>query len=201
MLSVVIPTNNPRYLAETVGSVLDQTDPDFEILIVPNAGASLGPILPEDERIRVVPYDGSVLAGAVSRFAFEAARGDILVELDQEDLLAPHALQRVREALGDGEAGFAYSNFAQLDFDTGESVSYAPDWGWSSRPAEVRGRSVSEMIAFDPSPAALAHVWYAPHRIRAWTREAYERAGGHNPAMSVCEDHDLVVRTYLTARM
>ena len=124
MLSVVIQTHNPRYLAQAVGSVLDQTEQDFEIVVVPNNGASVDGVLSEDNRIRVVPYTGPSAVGAVKRFAFEAARGDILVELDHDDLLAPQALQRVREALGGGKADFAYSNFAEVNFESGESVSY-----------------------------------------------------------------------------
>jgi SAM-dependent methyltransferase len=33
--------------------------------------------------------------------------------------------------------------------------------------------------------------------VRVWSREAYEKVGGHNPDMSVADDHDLVCRTYL----
>ena len=200
MLSVVIPTHHSRHLAETIASVLDQTEPEFEILIVPNGGASLDGVLPDDARIRVVPYEGPSVLGAIKRFAFDAARGDILVALDHDDLLAPQALQRVRETMAAG-ADFAYSNFAELDFERGESIVHDSYWGWASRTAEIRGRSVAEMIAFDPAPAALGRACYAPNHLRAWTRDAYARAGGHNPTMAVCEDHDLVVRTYLTGQM
>jgi SAM-dependent methyltransferase len=201
LVSVIVPTHAPRFLAETIRSVLDQTESEFEILVVPNGGAKLDGVLPEDRRIRILPFDGPALVGAVKQFAFEAARGDLLVELDHDDLLAPQALQRVKEALAGGRAEFAYSNFAELDFESGEAVTYNSYWGWASRPAVVRGRSVTEMIAFDPSPASIGYVWYAPNHVRAWTREGYQRAGGHDPSMSICDDHDLMIRTYLTGRM
>lgn len=58
------------------------------------------------------------------------------------------------------------------------------------------------MVAFDPVPESLALVDYAPNHVRAWTREAYGKAGGHDPSRPVCDDHDLVVRTFLSgARM
>lgn len=201
LLSVIVPTHDPVYLAETLRSVLDQTDPEFELLVVPNGGARLDGILPDDARIRVLPFDGPGFVGAVKRFSFDAARGDILVELDHDDLLAPQALRRIKETLSDGRAEFAYSNFAEFDFETGAAVPYNPYWGWSSRPASVRGRNVTEVIAFDPSPAAVGHVWYAPNHVRAWTREGYRKAGGHDPSLGVCDDHDLLIRTYLTGRM
>lgn len=201
MLSIVIPTHNARFLAETIASALDQTEADFEILVAPNGGAALEGVLPDDPRIRVVPYHGPALIGAIKRFAFEAARGEILVELDHDDILAPQALERIKDALLRTGADFAYSNFAEFDFGTGEAVAYDSYWGWSTRTAEVRGRSVTEMIAFEPSPAALGHIWYAPNHVRAWTRAGYERAGGHDPHLGICDDHDLLVRTYLTGRM
>lgn len=199
MLSVIIPTHDPRYLRETIGSVLAQTCGDFEIVVLPNGGARLEGALPEDPRIRVVPYDGPRAVGAIKRYGFGAARGDILVELDHDDLLAPTALERIREAAARG-AGFVYSNFAEFRED-GTCVEYNDYWGWRKRPAEVLGRPVTEMISFDPSPASIAYIWYAPHHVRAWTRESYDKAGGHDPSMEICDDHDLLARTYLSTKM
>jgi SAM-dependent methyltransferase len=201
MLSVVIPTHQPQFIHEAVASVLDQTESDFEVVVVPNSTASVDGLLPADDRIRVVPYPGFGTVGAIKRFGFEAAHGEILVELDHDDVLAPQALQRVKEAVAETQADFVYSNFAELNFDTGAPVTYDGYWGWRSRPATVRGRPVTEMVAFDPAPAAIGRIWYAPNHVRAWTRDGYVRAGGHNPALPVCDDHDLLVRTYLTGRM
>ena len=34
--------------------------------------------------------------------------------------------------------------------------------------------------------------------MRSWSRKAYYEAGGHNPELSVCDDHELMIKTYLT---
>jgi SAM-dependent methyltransferase len=51
------------------------------------------------------------------------------------------------------------------------------------------------------APAATAHnvrlVDWAPNHVRAWTRAAYDRVGGHDASMRVADDHDLVVRMFL----
>jgi hypothetical protein len=201
MLSVIVPTHNPRFLRSAVDSVLAQTLTDFELVIVPNGGVRLGGILPEDPRIRVVEYDGPPLVGAIKRFAFKAASGSLLVELDHDDLLAPQALQAIAQAFSDSETSFVYSNFAVFREETGEPVVYDAYYGWAYRDTEVLGRRVKEAIAFEPSPAALSYVWYAPHHVRAWRREAYLQTGGHDPAMAICDDHDLLIRTYLEGRM
>jgi hypothetical protein len=184
-----------------VQSVLGQTFQDFELVIVPNNGARLEAVALGDPRVRVVPYQGPPSIGAVKRFAFEAARGDVLVEVDHDDLLAPQALTRIVETLSEDDVQFVYSNFAEFQEDTGEPVVYDPYWGWRSRDSVVLGRKLKEMIAFEPSPASLGHVWFAPNHVRAWSREGYRRAGGHNPDFSVCDDHELLIRTYLTGRM
>jgi hypothetical protein len=40
-----------------------------------------------------------------------------------------------------------------------------------------------------------------PNHARAWTREAYFAAGGHNPEVHVADDYELCIRTFLTTRM
>ena len=98
MISVLIPTHRPNFLRETVESVLDQTCSDFEIVVVPNQGAEVAGILPADPRIRVVPYEGPNRIGAIKRFAFTQGEGELLLELDHDDLLAPNALEKIVEA-------------------------------------------------------------------------------------------------------
>lgn len=220
MISVVIPTHKPDYLLQAVRSVLNQTWRDFEIVVVPNGENASVSGLPEDPRIRVVPYvpsqapqgpqgaqgpqgtpSGSEgVVGAIKRFAFEAARGDILVELDHDDLLASIALEEIARALADGTE-FCYSNFAHFRDDEKPVTFFDRYWGWKKRAVTVCDRTVDEWIAFPPSPQALGLIYYAPNHVRAWSRAGYEKAGKHNPQLDVCDDHDLLIRTYLTGRM
>jgi O-antigen biosynthesis protein len=201
LLSVVVPTHDPKFLREAVQSVLAQTLDDFELLVVPNRGASLDGVLPEDPRIRVVRYEGSENLGALKKFALEAATGEMLVELDHDDLLAPHALARIHEAFASSDAGFVYSNFASFREETGEPVTYDPHYGWTWRDIDVLGRRVRESVAFSPSAASLSQVWYAPYHVRAWRRDFYSKIGGHNPEISFGSDHDVLVRAYLAGTM
>ncbi|MBM4364530.1 MAG: methyltransferase domain-containing protein [Deltaproteobacteria bacterium] len=56
---------------------------------------------------------------------------------------------------------------------------------------------MTSMHAFPCDAASLYQIFYAPNHVRAWTRAAYAAAGGHDPALEVCDDHDLLCRTYL----
>lgn len=199
--SVVVPTHDPRWLRGAVESALAQTERDLEVVVVPNGGAPLGGALPDDPRVRVVEYSGVPLVGAVKRTGFDAARGEVLVELDHDDILAPGALERLGDALHNSGADFAYSNLAGFRDGTWEPVAWDPHWGWKTRPVRALGHDLREIVAFEPTAESLSLVDYAPDHVRAWTREGYRRAGGHDPSLSVCDDHDLLVRTYLRGSM
>lgn len=198
-VSVIIPTHKPTFLAETLKSVYAQTFTDFEIVIVPNNGAKLPEY--DDPRVRVVSYDGPPLVGAVKRFAFTQGQGEILVELDHDDLLTPDALEKVVAKFEESKAGFVYSSFAEFREDGNPSEPFNPFYGWKTKKSELLGKLCTEHEAFDPSPAALGLIHYAPNHVRAWTRQAYKKAGGHDPRLSICDDHDLLIRTYLTGEM
>lgn len=199
-VSVIIPTHDPKYLKATIDSVLAQTYKDIEILVVPNNGCKL----PEGlvpAAVKVVEYGGPPLVGAVKRFAFMQATGDILVELDHDDLLVPTAAERLVEKFKVTGAGFVYSGFAEFNEDGTNRDAWSEIYGWKSSRQTLMGKNCVVYEAFDPSPACMALVDYAPNHVRAWTRSAYKKAGGHDPRFSVCDDHDLVIRTYLTTEM
>ena len=40
-----------------------------------------------------------------------------------------------------------------------------------------------------------------PNHLRAWTREAYFKAGAHNRRLSVMDDLELIIRTFLTTKI
>lgn len=200
MISVIVPTHEPTYLKETIESVLAQTYQDFEIVLVPTNVTQL-PALPVDKRIRIVRYHGPSLVGSVKNFAFNQGKGDLLVELDHDDLLTPNALEEIYNTWNTTKADFIYSNFADFIHKTGEPFTFGPYYGWKQRPVETNGRKLIEMFAFDPSPASLGYIWYAPNHVRVWTKEIYQKVGGHDKTMSICDDHELLVRTYLAGTM
>jgi glycosyltransferase involved in cell wall biosynthesis len=199
LFSVFTPTHNPQFLLEAYDSLLRQTAGDWEWVIVPNSGVTLPEPLQADARILVVPapdYMPRQGIGALKRFACEQCRGDYLVELDHDDRLASNALARIRAAVAETGATFLYSDFANF-YPDGTGQVYDAGYGWESYPVTVDGRDYTAMRAFAPDPSGLAAIFYAPNHVRVWERQAYFRAGGHDPLLAVCDDYDLVCRTYL----
>lgn len=152
--------------------------------------------------------------GAVKRALCDAALeagADALLELDHDDILHPEAVGWVASAFwGHPKAAarknaVAYSDFAEFRDGTNEPHAYSSAYGWRSRPivanapgTGIDGAQLVAMSAFDVGARSLCQITYAPNHLRAWTRGAYLAAGGHDPAMSVCDDHDLLIRCWLS---
>lgn len=97
-ISVVIPTHNrPGLLREAVASIQNQTFPDWEIVIVDDG--SQPPVDAEPlrkdfgSRIQVVRNEQPLKQPYARNQGVQAATGDVVVHLDDDDLLAPKALE------------------------------------------------------------------------------------------------------------
>jgi SAM-dependent methyltransferase len=130
--------------------------------------------------------------------AFGHATGEILIEVDHDDLLTIDCLEEVGKAFADADVGFVYSNAAML---AKRWERYGPGRGWEYRDFSWCGENLTEVVAFKPSAASLAFVWYAPDHVRAWRKSVYDTLGGHDSSRQILDDHDLLIRTYLLTKM
>jgi glycosyltransferase involved in cell wall biosynthesis len=97
--SIVVPTRDrPDLLAEALRSVLGQTLPDFECIVVDDGG-SVAVKVPDDPRITVVRRRTSGGPAAARNTGLEAAKGCCVAFLDDDDLYRPGRLADVRSAL------------------------------------------------------------------------------------------------------
>ncbi|HVU02851.1 MAG TPA: glycosyltransferase [Polyangiaceae bacterium] len=198
-ISVFTPTHRPDYLGEVHRSLVRQTVKDFEWVVVPNGPpAPLPEEIVRDPRVKIAPAPPDMVGkiGALKRFACDACSGDVFVELDHDDLLTERALERIQKAVLDG-AGFVYSDFVNFLPD-GSSQTYDARFGWTAREETIDGHAYRVSEAFDCDARSLYEIFFAPNHVRAWARDTYYSAGGHDPSLEVCDDHDLVCRTYLT---
>lgn len=131
LVSVIVPVyNRPDMLRQAVGSVLAQTYPRFEILIVDDASTDDTPrvideLAASDARIRGLrrPNGGPGLARETGRLA---ARGEFIQYLDSDDLLLPRKFELQVAALrAHPEAGVAYGRIVYRDANGRE---IACDW-------------------------------------------------------------------------
>jgi glycosyltransferase involved in cell wall biosynthesis len=201
-ISLITPTHNPTHLPEVYWSLLRQDIKDWEWVIVVNRDFNLPADIASDTRVRTVKDTKLRNIGALKRLACEHATGDIFVELDHDDLLVPgKSLSQIKKKFLAG-AGFVFSDAAVFKFKanpvTHTPFTYSSQYGWEDYPIWVYGKKLKATRAFDITPRSLAEIYYCPDHVRAWSREAYYLAGGHNPELAVCDDHELLIKTYLT---
>jgi hypothetical protein len=203
-LSLFTPTNTPKYLSEVYLSVQAQNFPDIEWVIVPNGDVRVEDIPAEiraNPRVRIVPYaprDSSNGIGALKRFCCEQCTGDVFIELDHDDLLVPGVLPLIADKVSEG-ADFVYSDTGYFRDETLEQEPpYSPAHGWESYPFRIYGREFVAMRNFPITPRSLCEIYYCPDHVRAWTRKSYDAMQGHDATLHVCDDHDLMCRTYLS---
>lgn len=118
LVSVIIPCFNcERYLAAAVGSVLAQSYPDWECLLVDDGSTDATPavarrLAAEDPRVRYLPKaHGGV--SAARNYGIDRARGEWVQFLDSDDLLHPDKLRfQLAHAMGAGaDAAVLYSDY------------------------------------------------------------------------------------------
>lgn len=127
--SVVVPVYNcAKYLKPCLDSLERQTFADWEAVCVDDgstdgSGAVLDDYAARDGRFRVIhQVNGGV--GAARNAALKAVRGDWIVFLDGDDMLAGHAFELLSRAAGDMPCAEVVC-FGLEDVDVG-AVSYSP---------------------------------------------------------------------------
>jgi hypothetical protein len=95
---VLVATGRPDGLRRPVGSVLDQSYSDWELLVVETGEAPPPHVSTPDPRIRVVNAPGATVAYGARR-GIEAATGEVIAHLDERSLMAPHWLAEVVASL------------------------------------------------------------------------------------------------------
>lgn len=114
LVSVLIPAfNSAAWIEETLRSVLDQTWPRMELIVVDDGSAddtALRARRFESNRVRIVTQTNRG-AAAARNLALSLAQGDFVQWLDADDLLAPRKVEhQVRAALQDRSRRTLYSS-------------------------------------------------------------------------------------------
>jgi len=208
-ISVITPLYAPgnAYIGETYRTLMAQTCQEWEWIIVENNGGRVPHDARADGRVRVLTSEQKNI-GALKRLASMAAESEYVVELDNDDLLAPEALDLVLLAFADG-ADFVYSDAAEFkdgtwekrwSFPGGGGYPYGAAYGWKTYDVMYDGHPLIAMSSPPVTPQNIRLVDWSPNHVRAWRMDAYRDVGGHDASMAVIDDHDLVVRFFLAGK-
>ena len=197
MISVFTPlsASGNAYIDETFRSLLGQTYQDWEWIILENHGGRLPDHIGEHPKVRVFEDQELEGLGALKRACCEQAEGEILFELDHDDLLHPEALMRTFDALQ--SAAVAFSDFAEFRDGDWTPDGYRPDYGWKSYPVSFQGHQLTAMSAPPATAQNLRRIDFCPHHLKAWRRDAYLKIGGYDATLFFGEDQDILKRFFL----
>jgi len=178
--SVIMPVHRvlPEHLEAAVASVLGQTVPPLELVLVddgapdPAVTAALER-LAADPRIRTVRLPENRGIAAASDAGVRVARGDWLVFVDHDDRLHPRALEIAARTLAEvPDAGWLFTDEDTIDSE-----------GRHGRPVLKPGFSRHLLLGFN----LVAHA-------RILRRDLFEALGGHGRGLDGAQDWDLALR-------
>lgn len=188
-ISVILPVRNgARFLDEAVASIVCQTDPDFELLLIDDNSTDETPqIIAEwkkrDKRIRCPAAPAPGIVHALNA-GLAAARGALVARMDADDIAMPDRFARQRHFLDQHPEVTALGTCAEeIDAD-----------------GVMRG-PVTMPEGIDATHAALAHGSPLLHPTVMMRRDIVHAIGGYRDCCRWAEDYDLWLRLARVARI
>jgi glycosyltransferase involved in cell wall biosynthesis len=172
--------NTERYVAQAVQSILEQTYPDFDLVLwndgsTDRSGEILQSLAAGDSRVQFHSSSHLGVAAAHAQ-AIAASQGQYIGWIDSDDLLDPTALAETVSALdGDSGACMVYTDYFDMD-ERGEQTRL----GQRCQVPYSKDRLLIDFMTF---------------HFRLLRRSAFDAVGGMNvEQQSGAEDYDLCLR-------
>ena len=213
MISYFTPSYNTGVkIYDTYMSLKAQTYLDWEWVIVDDSNDNgktlqiIKNIASIDPRVRVYSFEeksGGIIGEAKYRAA-SLCRGYLLAELDHDDLLTDNCtmdLYNASQAFPD--AGFFYNDSVEVN-QWFQSLTYGGEFalGYGKyEKVQYKNHLWDVAVTCNINPKTIRHIVGIPNHVRAWRRETYFAIGGHNRELSIADDYELVVRTFLHTKM
>lgn len=223
-ICIVTPTNNAKHLFSAYRSLQEQTHARWVWCVMGNNFKEddrtdwirfVG-MTEDDPRVKIINSDSNDNIGAIKRDAFLSAikltNPQIVLELDHDDILMPTAISETYKAFVENpDVGFVYSGCVRFRTDGNNPIKFGESYGWTGqKTGRIRFDGYTDepnecpcvyTPSWEPTAHSLRYIWFAPDHLRAWRVGTYLMLGGHNKDLSVCDDHELLIRTYLESKM
>jgi len=184
LISVVIPCHNQaHFLADAIESVLAQSYPHHEIVVVDDGSTdNTWEVAGRYPGVARIHQSNKGLAAARNA-GFHHARGEYLVFLDADDRLLPEALATGYGALQVRRDCAFVSGHHQLTAADGSFVS----------------RSCQRCVEEEHYDALLRSNYIAMHATVMYRRTIFASTVRFNPSLRACEDYDVYLRVARTS--
>jgi teichuronic acid biosynthesis glycosyltransferase TuaG len=195
-ISVIVPCYNvARFIPQTLDSILDQSGPEAEILVVDDGSTdAIGEALkPFQNRIRYIRIPNSGGPSRPRNIGLQEAAGDLVAFCDADDLMLPGKLRVAGEVFeGHPEVDFLFTNFQTCD-ETGRKIEgdFLAEYREFRRFLKpVAGSKLSLLEGADAYRALLRANFIGTSSVVGRTR-VFPGAGGFDETMPNAEDIDL----------
>lgn len=186
LVSVVVRTRDrPELLAEALASLADGTYRRAEVVLVNDGGAP--PSIPPDYPFPVVRVNHTESRGraAAAQAGVEAARGDYVAFLDDDDLAASEHLATLAGLVQGAGVRVAYTDAAVAVYELDATGTGAGGW-------VCRERRLPYSRDFDPDVLAVDN--YIPFNTLLIERALFAQAGAFDTTLPFFEDWDFLIR-------
>lgn len=128
-ISIITPVYNAaKFLEEMVASVLAQTCPDWELILVDDGSTDesariIASAAQKDSRIIAIYLDKNGGQARARNAAIEAARGRYIAFLDSDDLWHPEKLEKQVAFMRQHDVGLCYCDYAEFG-DKGRIIAH-----------------------------------------------------------------------------
>jgi len=159
-----------------------------------------------DPRVKLYDFkekSGGIVGEAKYRAA-SLCRGKWIMEMDHDDYLTHDAAWWMVKAFIDyPDCKFVYSDCVEV-FESGECINYGEGFSFgygSYRDEEYDGKVYKVINTSNINPKTIRHIVGVPNHFRAWERKFYHQIGGHNRRLTIADDYELIIRTFLETKM
>ena len=129
--------------------------------------------------------------------------GDYLVEVDHDDELTPDCLEHLHNAFTEfPDTDFVYSD--AIEIIDGKEVTYEIPFAYGLGKYEkvnILGKERNVALTAQINALSIRGIHACPNHVRCWKSEFYKRIGGHNTELSVLDDFELIIRTFLYPKL
>lgn len=178
LFSVLIANyNNGQYLQEAIDSVLAQSYPNWEIILVDDGSTDnsreIYSTLKDNPRIHIYYNDKNEGCGYTKRRCAELANGELCGFLDADDILLQDALEHhVNAHTQHPEASCIFSQFYYCD-------------------AYLNVTSELRQLVIPQGESYFTHRDYLPEHLASFKRISYQQTTGIDPTLPAAVDQDL----------
>jgi glycosyltransferase involved in cell wall biosynthesis len=184
LVSVIVPTyNRPEMLAGCLRSILNQTYPNVEIIVVNDGGVDVKKVIdPLNEKNTITFLEHPVNRGmaAARNTGIAVARGKYLAYLDDDDTYLPHHIETLVSFLENNDCKVAYTDAHRAHRKTINGRD------------TVQKRDVPYSIDFDSDRILIQN--YIPTLCVMHEKSCLDATGTFAEELTVLEDWDLWIR-------